>query len=68
MDEIAAAAREILLVEKERSVQDIQMLDLPSETYDYSVFPIVLRAFQEYATRKIRPNFSIDFNTNLLKY
>ncbi len=67
MDEIAAAAREILSVEKERSVQDIQMLDLPSETYDYSVFPIVLRAFQEYTIRKVRPNFRIDFNANLLK-
>ncbi|MGP1533299.1 MAG: hypothetical protein ACTTJF_04450 [Campylobacter sp.] len=48
-------------------IQDIQTCGLPAETYDYSVLPIVLRAFQECGIRKICPNFRIDFNTNLLK-
>ena len=52
---------------KERLIQDIQTWGLPIEAYDYSVLPIVLRAFQEYAIRKIRPNFRINFNTNLLR-
>ncbi|WP_346745652.1 hypothetical protein [uncultured Campylobacter sp.] len=52
---------------KARLIQDTQTCGLPAETYDYSVFPIVLRAFQEYGIRKICLNFRIDFNTNLLK-
>ena len=68
MDDLAVVAREILSAKKERLVQDIQARSLPSEIYDYSVLPIVLRAFQEYAIRKIHPNFRTDFNTNLLKY
>ena len=66
-DELAGAAREILSVKKDHLIQDIRACGLPAETYDYSVFPIVLRAFQEYGIRKICPNFRIDFNTNLLK-
>ena len=66
-DDLADAAREILSVKKERLIQDIQTCGLPSETYDYSVLPIVLRAFQECGIRKICPNFCIDFNTNLQK-
>lgn len=66
-DDLAATAREILSTKKERLIQDIQARSLPSEIYDYSVLPIVLRAFQEYGIRKICPNFRIDFNTNLLK-
>ena len=66
-DDLAATAREILSTKKERLVQDILTCGLPVKTYDYSVFPIVLRAFQEYGIRKICPNFCIDFNTNLLK-
>nr|WP_314468316.1 hypothetical protein [uncultured Campylobacter sp.] len=67
MDELAGAAREILSVKKDRFIQDIRTNGLPAETYDYSVFPIVLCAFQEYGIRKICPNFRIDFNANLLK-
>ena len=66
-DDLADAAREILSTKKERFIQDIQTCGLPAETYDYSVLPIVLRAFQEYTIRKVRPNFRIDFNANLLK-
>ena len=66
-DELAGAATEILSVKKDHLIQDIRARGLPAETYDYSVFPIVLRAFQEYGIRKICPNFRIDFNTNLLK-
>ena len=66
-DELAGVAREILSVKKDHLIQDIRAHDLPAETYDYSVFPIVPRAFQEYGIRKICPNFRIDFNTNLLK-
>ena len=66
-DDLAATAREILSTKKERLIQDIQTCGLPAETYYYSVFPIVLRAFQEYGIRKIYSNFRIDFNTNLLK-
>jgi hypothetical protein len=66
-DDLVATAREILSTKKERLIQDIQTCGLPSETYDYSVFPIVLRVFQECGIRKICPNFRIDFNTNLLK-
>ena len=66
-DDLAATAREILSARKARLIQDIQARSLPSETYDYSMLPIVLRAFQEYGIRKIHPNFCIDFNTNLLK-
>ncbi len=66
-NDLAATAREILSTKKERLIQDIQTCGLPSKTYDYSVFPIVLRAFQECGIRKICPNFRIDFNTNLLK-
>ena len=60
-------AREILSAKKDHLIQDIRARGLSAETYDYSVFPIVLRAFQEYGIRKICPNFCIDFNTNLLK-
>ena len=67
-DDLAATAREILSARKARLIQDIQVRSLSSETYDYSMLPIVLRAFQEYAIRKIHPNFRTDFNTNLLKY
>ncbi|MBC2882686.1 hypothetical protein H7R39_05355 [Campylobacter sp. Marseille-Q3452] len=67
MDELAGAAREILSVKKDRFIKDIRTNGLPTETYDYSVFLIVLRAFQEYGIRKICPNFRIDFNTNLIK-
>lgn len=66
-DDLAATAREILSARKARLIQDIQARSLPSEIYDYSMFPIVLRAFQECGIRKICPNFCIDFNTNLLK-
>ena len=66
-NDLAATAREILSTKKERLIQDIQTCGLPSKTYDYSVFPIVLRAFQECGIRKICSNFRIDFNTNLLK-
>lgn len=66
-DDLADAAREILSTKKERFIQDIQTCGLPAETYDYSVLPIVLRAFQECGIRKICPNFRIDFNTNLLR-
>lgn len=66
-DELAGAAKEILSVKKDHLIQDIRAHDLPAETYDYSVLPIVLRAFQEYTIRKVRPNFRIDFNANLLK-
>ena len=66
-DNLAATAREILSTKKERLIQDIQTCGLPSETYDYSVLPVVLRAFQEYGIRKIYSNFRTDFNTNLLK-
>ena len=66
-DELVGAVREILSVKKDHLIQDIRAYDLPAETYDYSVFPIVLRAFQECGIRKICPNFRIDFNTNLLK-
>ena len=65
-DDLAATAR-ILSARKARLIQDIQTCDLPSETYGYSVLPIVLRAFQECGIRKICLNFRIDFNTNLLK-
>jgi hypothetical protein len=67
MDEIAAAAREILSVKKESLIQDVLTCGLPIEAYDYSVLPIVLRRFQEYGIRKIYPKFRIDFNINLLK-
>ena len=67
MDELAGAAMEILSAKKDHLIQDIRARGLPTETYDYSVLPIVLRAFQEYGIRKICPNFHIDFNTNLLK-
>ena len=66
-DDLAATVREILSTKKERLIQDIQTCGLPIEAYDYSVFPIVLRAFQECGIRKICPNFCIDFNINLLK-
>jgi hypothetical protein len=56
-----------LSARKARLIQDIQARSLPSETYDYSMLPIVLRAFQECGIRKICPNFRIDFNTNLLR-
>ena len=62
-----ARLRRFLLVKKDHLIQDIRAYDLPAETYDYSVLPIVLRAFQEYGIRKIYPNFRINFNTNLLK-
>ena len=54
-------------IKKERLIQDIRTCGLPIEAYDYSVFSIVLRAFQECGIRKICPNFRIDFNINLLK-
>ena len=66
-DDLAVTAREILSTKKERLIQDIQTCDFPSETYGYSVLPIVLRAFQECGIRKICLNFRIDFNTNLLR-
>ena len=66
-DELAGAAREILSAKKDHLIQDIRARGLPAETYDYSVLPIVLRAFQEYGIHKICPNSRIDFNTNLLK-
>ena len=66
-NELAGVAREILSAKKDRLIQDIRARGLSAETYDYSVFPIVLRAFQEYGIRKICQNFRIDFNTNLLK-
>lgn len=65
-NELAGVAREILSAKKDHLIQDIRARGLPAETY-YSVFPIVLRAFQEYGIRKICLNFRIDFNTNLLK-
>ena len=67
MDDLAGVAREILSAKKDHLIQDIRARGLPTETYDYSVPSIVLRAFQEYGIRKICPNFRIDFNTNLLK-
>lgn len=66
-DELAGSAREILSAKKDHLIQDIRARGLPVETYDYSVLPIVLRAFQEYGIHKICPNSRIDFNTNLLK-
>lgn len=67
MDELACAVREILSPKKELLAQKILSRGLPIETYDYSVLPIVLRAFQEFGVRKFCPNFRIDFNMNLLK-
>ena len=67
MDDLAGVAREILSAKKDHLIQDIRARGLPAETYDYSVLPIILRAFQEYGIHKICPNFCIDFNTNLLK-
>lgn len=66
MDEIAVAAREIYRLKRSfySGYPDARPADW---SLDYSVFPIVLRAFQGYGIRKIRPNFRIDFNTNLLK-
>ena len=66
-NKLAGTAREILSVKKECLVQDILTCGLPAKTYDYSVLPIVFRAFQECGIRKICLNFGIDFNTNLLK-
>lgn len=67
VDELACAVREILSPKKELLAQKILSRGLPIETYDYSVLPIVLRAFQEFGVRKFCPNFRIDFNMNLLK-
>ena len=67
MDELACAVREILSPKKELLAQKILSRGLPIETYDYSVLPIVLRAFQEFGVRKFCPNFRTDFNMNLLK-
>ncbi|MDO5046848.1 hypothetical protein [Campylobacter sp.] len=65
MDELAKAAGEILTPRKAYLTQKIAKLGLPQETYDYALFPMVLRAFQEFGVSSA--NCRTDFNTNLLK-